>query len=86
MSLVLLIVSISKTNYPELHRLELHVNTSNFGFKTFRHKSIFNLFLQDIKRCTGPQSKLTELNAEVKKNFHNLRLRILVRSYISANT
>ncbi|CAG10143.1 unnamed protein product [Tetraodon nigroviridis] len=32
--------------------------------------------IQDIKRCTGPQSKLTELNADVKKNFHNLRSRI----------
>lgn len=35
---------------------------------------------QDINECTGPQSKLTELNAEVKKNFHNLRLRIQVRN------
>lgn len=43
------------------------------------------MLLQDIKRCTGPQSKLTQLNADVKKNFHNLRLRIQVRSYISAN-
>uniref|UniRef100_A0A3Q4B3N0 Sec20 C-terminal domain-containing protein n=1 Tax=Mola mola TaxID=94237 RepID=A0A3Q4B3N0_MOLML len=32
--------------------------------------------IQDITECTGPQSKLTELNAEVKKDFHNLRLRI----------
>ncbi|XP_029368966.1 vesicle transport protein SEC20 isoform X3 [Echeneis naucrates] len=32
--------------------------------------------IQDINECTGPQSKLTELNAEVKKSFHNLRLRI----------
>nr|XP_046262387.1 vesicle transport protein SEC20 [Scatophagus argus] len=32
--------------------------------------------IQDISECTGPQSKLTELNTEVKKSFHNLRLRI----------
>uniref|UniRef100_A0A3B4U4X0 BCL2 interacting protein 1 n=1 Tax=Seriola dumerili TaxID=41447 RepID=A0A3B4U4X0_SERDU len=32
--------------------------------------------IQDINECTGPQSKLTELNADVKKSFHNLRLRI----------
>ncbi|XP_030595232.1 vesicle transport protein SEC20 [Archocentrus centrarchus] len=32
--------------------------------------------IQDITECTGPQSKLTELNGEVKKNFHSLRLRI----------
>lgn len=32
--------------------------------------------IQDINECTGPQSKLTELNAEVKKSFQNLRLRI----------
>ncbi|KAM9357433.1 vesicle transport protein SEC20 isoform 2-T2 [Symphorus nematophorus] len=32
--------------------------------------------IQDITECTGPQSTLTELNAEVKKSFHNLRLRI----------
>lgn len=41
--------------------------------------------LQDIKECTGPQSKLTELNADVKKNFHSLRLRIQVRSYYFCN-
>ncbi|XP_061691330.1 vesicle transport protein SEC20-like [Syngnathoides biaculeatus] len=32
--------------------------------------------IQDINECRGPQSKLTELNADVKKSFHNLRLRI----------
>ncbi|XP_053179968.1 vesicle transport protein SEC20-like [Scomber japonicus] len=32
--------------------------------------------IQDINECTGPQNQLTELNAEVKKSFHNLRLRI----------
>ncbi|AWP12342.1 hypothetical protein SMAX5B_019024 [Scophthalmus maximus] len=32
--------------------------------------------IQDINECTGPQSELTELNADVKKSFHNLRLRI----------
>lgn len=32
--------------------------------------------IQDISECAGPQTKLTELNAEVKKSFHNLRLRI----------
>ncbi|KAE8286156.1 Vesicle transport protein SEC20 BCL2/adenovirus E1B [Larimichthys crocea] len=32
--------------------------------------------IQDITECTGPQSELTELNANVKKSFHNLRLRI----------
>ncbi|XP_032383642.1 vesicle transport protein SEC20 [Etheostoma spectabile] len=32
--------------------------------------------IQDINECTGPQSKLTELNTNVKKSFHNLRLRI----------
>ncbi|XP_054454005.1 vesicle transport protein SEC20-like [Anoplopoma fimbria] len=32
--------------------------------------------IQDVTECTGPQSKLTELNADVKKSFHNLRLRI----------
>ncbi|XP_069552996.1 vesicle transport protein SEC20-like isoform X3 [Brachyistius frenatus] len=30
----------------------------------------------DITECTGPQGKLTEINADVKKSFHNLRLRI----------
>lgn len=43
------------------------------------------MLLQDIKRCIGPKGKLTELNADVKKNFHNLRIRIQVRRYISAN-
>ncbi|XP_037636849.1 vesicle transport protein SEC20 isoform X2 [Sebastes umbrosus] len=32
--------------------------------------------IKDINECTGPESKLTELNADVKKSFHNLRLRI----------
>ncbi|XP_068445051.1 vesicle transport protein SEC20 [Clinocottus analis] len=32
--------------------------------------------IQDITGSTGPQSKLTELNADLKKSFHNLRLRI----------
>ncbi|KAM3612254.1 uncharacterized protein V6R79_005456 [Siganus canaliculatus] len=32
--------------------------------------------IQDINECTGPHSRLTELNADVKKSFHNLRLRI----------
>ncbi|KAM7000301.1 vesicle transport protein SEC20 [Tautogolabrus adspersus] len=32
--------------------------------------------IQDINECEGPQSQLTELNADVKKSFHNLRLRI----------
>lgn len=38
------------------------------------------MFYQDINECRGPQNKLTELNADVKKSFHNLRLRIQVRS------
>uniref|UniRef100_A0A3Q2QFT6 BCL2 interacting protein 1 n=1 Tax=Fundulus heteroclitus TaxID=8078 RepID=A0A3Q2QFT6_FUNHE len=32
--------------------------------------------IQDITQCDGPQSKLTEMNAEVKKHFHSLRSRI----------
>ncbi|XP_028315274.1 vesicle transport protein SEC20 isoform X2 [Gouania willdenowi] len=32
--------------------------------------------IQDIIACSGPQSKLTQLNTDVKKNFHNLRSRI----------
>uniref|UniRef100_A0A3B3VTI3 BCL2 interacting protein 1 n=1 Tax=Poecilia latipinna TaxID=48699 RepID=A0A3B3VTI3_9TELE len=32
--------------------------------------------IQDITECNGPQSKLTEINTDVKKHFHNLRLRI----------
>ncbi|XP_075959270.1 vesicle transport protein SEC20-like isoform X2 [Anarhichas minor] len=36
--------------------------------------------IQDVTECSGPQSKLTELNADVKKSFHNLRLRIQVRN------
>lgn len=32
--------------------------------------------IQDIIECTGPHSRLTELNTEVKKRFHSLRLRI----------
>ncbi|XP_072252146.1 vesicle transport protein SEC20-like [Leuresthes tenuis] len=32
--------------------------------------------IQDITEFTGPQSKLTEINADVKKCFHYLRLRI----------
>ncbi|XP_041846786.1 vesicle transport protein SEC20-like [Melanotaenia boesemani] len=32
--------------------------------------------IQDIKEFSGPQSKLTEINTDVKKCFHNLRLRI----------
>ncbi|KAL3045117.1 vesicle transport protein SEC20-like [Trematomus bernacchii] len=32
--------------------------------------------IQDLNECTGPESKLTVLNADVKKSFHNLRLRI----------
>lgn len=32
--------------------------------------------IQDIIECTGPQSRLTELNGDVKKIFCNLRLRI----------
>ncbi|KAJ0050077.1 hypothetical protein NL108_011839, partial [Boleophthalmus pectinirostris] len=30
----------------------------------------------DITGCDGPHSRLTELNTDVKKSFHNLRLRI----------
>ncbi|MED6263111.1 Vesicle transport protein S20 [Characodon lateralis] len=33
-------------------------------------------FSLDITECDGPQSKLTEINTDVKKHFHNLRLRI----------
>lgn len=44
------------------------------------------MFLQDVKECPGPQSKLTELNADVKKSFHNLRSRIQVRNCVSADT
>ncbi|XP_028315273.1 vesicle transport protein SEC20 isoform X1 [Gouania willdenowi] len=36
--------------------------------------------IQDIIACSGPQSKLTQLNTDVKKNFHNLRSRIQVIS------
>ncbi|XP_033830374.1 vesicle transport protein SEC20-like [Periophthalmus magnuspinnatus] len=32
--------------------------------------------VQDITGCNGPHSRLTELNTDVKKSFHNLRLRI----------
>ncbi|XP_028271555.1 vesicle transport protein SEC20 [Parambassis ranga] len=32
--------------------------------------------IQDITECSGPQSKLTEINTAVKKSFHNLRSRI----------
>ncbi|XP_061580936.1 vesicle transport protein SEC20 isoform X1 [Cololabis saira] len=32
--------------------------------------------VQDITECPGPQSKLTEINAYVKKSFHDLRSRI----------
>ncbi|MEQ2254954.1 Vesicle transport protein S20 [Ilyodon furcidens] len=32
--------------------------------------------IQDITECDGPQSKLTEINTDVKKHFHILRLRI----------
>ncbi|KAK9517841.1 hypothetical protein VZT92_023182 [Zoarces viviparus] len=32
--------------------------------------------IQDVTECSGPHSKLTELNADVKKSFQNLRLRI----------
>ncbi|KAF7657292.1 hypothetical protein LDENG_00028950 [Lucifuga dentata] len=32
--------------------------------------------IQDINECAGPQSKLTELNTDVKERFHNLRQRI----------
>uniref|UniRef100_A0A1A7YG97 BCL2/adenovirus E1B interacting protein 1a n=2 Tax=Iconisemion striatum TaxID=60296 RepID=A0A1A7YG97_9TELE len=32
--------------------------------------------IQDIRDCTGPQNKLTDINTDVKKHFHSLRLRI----------
>nr|XP_020445613.1 vesicle transport protein SEC20 isoform X1 [Monopterus albus] len=32
--------------------------------------------IQDISECTGPHNKLTDLNAAVKKSFHNFRSRI----------
>uniref|UniRef100_A0A8C6UQZ7 BCL2 interacting protein 1a n=1 Tax=Neogobius melanostomus TaxID=47308 RepID=A0A8C6UQZ7_9GOBI len=32
--------------------------------------------IQDITHCDGPHCRLTELNTDVKKSFHNLRLRI----------
>lgn len=32
--------------------------------------------IQDITDCNGPHNKLAELNTDVKKSFHNLRLRI----------
>ncbi|XP_013870137.1 vesicle transport protein SEC20 [Austrofundulus limnaeus] len=32
--------------------------------------------IQDIRECTGPQNKLTEINTDVKKHFNSLRLRI----------
>lgn len=34
------------------------------------------MLFQDITECSGPISRLTELNTDVKKSFHNLRLRI----------
>lgn len=40
------------------------------------------LFSQDIIECEGPQSRLTELNGDVKKIFRNLRLRIQVRTHM----
>ncbi|KAI3351917.1 hypothetical protein L3Q82_020745 [Scortum barcoo] len=60
----------------------LIIQQSVFAVTDERNTSIpemCNLVLsshQDINECTGPQSKLTELNADVKKSFHNLRLRI----------
>lgn len=39
------------------------------------------VFPQDIIECTGPQSRLTELNGDVKKIFRNLRLRIQVGAH-----
>ena len=49
---------------------------------TWKHVSLILVLVsdQDITEYTGPQSRLTELNAEVKKSFHNLRLRIQVRN------
>ncbi|KAF4104649.1 vesicle transport protein SEC20 [Onychostoma macrolepis] len=32
--------------------------------------------VQDVRECTGPQSKLTDLNLQVKEKFCNLRQRI----------
>uniref|UniRef100_A0A8C7ZK85 BCL2 interacting protein 1a n=1 Tax=Oryzias sinensis TaxID=183150 RepID=A0A8C7ZK85_9TELE len=32
--------------------------------------------IQDISECSGPPSKLAELNGDIKKCFHNLRSRI----------
>ncbi|XP_051513546.1 vesicle transport protein SEC20 [Myxocyprinus asiaticus] len=32
--------------------------------------------IQDVNDCTGPQSKLTDLNCKVKEKFNNLRQRI----------
>lgn len=81
MPLVLRNVAISKANYPRASQIV----TPRQYQQLCHHKSIFNVLLQDIKRCIGPKGKLTELNADVKKNFHNLRIRIQVRSYISAN-
>uniref|UniRef100_A0A8C7ZM24 BCL2 interacting protein 1a n=1 Tax=Oryzias sinensis TaxID=183150 RepID=A0A8C7ZM24_9TELE len=34
--------------------------------------------IQDISECSGPPSKLAELNGDIKKCFHNLRSRIEV--------
>ncbi|CAL1613978.1 unnamed protein product [Knipowitschia caucasica] len=33
-------------------------------------------FIQDITNCDGPHARLAELNTDVKKSFHNLRMRI----------
>ncbi|XP_055034981.1 vesicle transport protein SEC20 [Misgurnus anguillicaudatus] len=33
-------------------------------------------FIQDVSECTGPQSKLSDLNYKVKEKFNNLRQRI----------
>ncbi|KAM9377700.1 vesicle transport protein SEC20-like [Pholidichthys leucotaenia] len=32
--------------------------------------------IQDVMECSGPESKLTEINTDVKKSLHSLRLRI----------
>ncbi|KAM9728096.1 vesicle transport protein SEC20 isoform 1-T1 [Menidia menidia] len=58
--------------------LEVHVQIC--GQEIVKYDLEIKALIQDIRDCPGPQSALTEYNAQVKEKFNMLRGRIQVRT------
>ncbi|XP_006631744.1 vesicle transport protein SEC20 [Lepisosteus oculatus] len=46
------------------------------GQEIIKYDLEIKALIQDIRECPGPQSKLTDLNSQVKQKFNHLRMRI----------